>query len=159
MKAFELNTVYTREMKDISFDLVPTETLIKLFTDGRHASHVLEKWCTSFFDCLIPDNSKNHDFIDTRTQRTVEAKTFTPKGGCKFMPSRMLGQGRVFIEEEAHAVVKSNIYCIADIIDMPVVRFIFIEGTELLKQYPSCKVTPSKRNDLFDMFTLPAIDI
>jgi len=71
----------------------------------------------------------------------------------------MLGQGRVFIEEEAHAVVKSNIYCIADIIDMPVVRFIFIEGKELLERYPSCKVKISERNDLFDMVTLPSIDI
>ena len=37
-------------MKNISFDNVPSNSLIELFKDGRHASHILELWIVNNFE-------------------------------------------------------------------------------------------------------------
>ena len=59
----------------------------------------------------------------------MEAKNFT-KNGAKFMPSRMLGVGRKYIEEEAHNIR-------------------FVKGSELLKEYPKAIIPFKKREEFF----------
>ena len=78
----------------------------------------------------------------------MEAKNFT-KNGAKFMPSRMLGVGRKYIEEEAHKVINSNIYVITDINDMPDIHIRFVKGSELLKEYPKAIIPFKKREEFF----------
>ena len=131
---YELNKTYSFMLDNISFDNVPNNLLIELFKDGRHASHILELWIVNNFDNISKYNTKDHDFIDDENN-FMEAKNFT-KNGAKFMPSRMLGVGRKYIEEEAHKVINSNIYVITDINDMPDIHIKFIKGSELLKKYP-----------------------
>ena len=144
---YELNKTYTFELFNIAFDIVPPDKLIELFKDGRHASHILELWVVEKFENIFPKNEKNHDFIDDHG-KFLEAKTFT-KNGCKFMPSRMIGVSRKLDLVEAHKVVKSNIYVLTDIIDMPTIRIRFVEGKDLLKNYSKCVIAKSKREVVF----------
>ena len=144
---YELNKTYEFEMKNISFDNVPLNSLIELFKDGRHASHILELWIVNNFDNISKYNTKDHDFIDDENN-FMEAKNFT-KNGAKFMPSRMLGVGRKYIEEEAHKVINSNIYVITDINDMPDIHIRFVKGSELLKEYPKAIIPFKKREEFF----------
>ena len=85
---------------------------------------------TNFVD-IKKHNVKDHDFIDNNNN-FMEAKNFT-KNGAKFMPSRMLGVGRKYIKEEADKVIKSNIYVITDINDMPKIKMRFVKGIDLLE--------------------------
>ena len=144
---YELDKTYEFEMKNISFDNVPSNSLIELFKDGRHASHILELWIVNNFDNISKYNTKDHDFIDDENN-FMEAKNFT-KNGAKFMPSRMLGVGRKYIEEEAHKVINSNIYVITDINDMPDIHIRFVKGSELLKEYPKAIIPFKKREEFF----------
>ena len=144
---YELNKTYSFMLDNISFDNVPNNLLIELFKVGRHASHILELWIVNNFDNISKYNTKDHDFIDDENN-FMEAKNFT-KNGAKFMPSRMLGVGRKYIEEEAHKVINSNIYVITDINDMPDIHIKFIKGSELLKKYPKAIIPFKKREEFF----------
>ena len=144
---YELNKTYEFEMKNISFDNVPSISLIELFKDGRHASHILELWIVNNFENISKHNTKDHDFIDD-DGNLMEGKNFT-KNGAKFMPSRMLGVGRKYIKEEAHEVADSNIYVITDITSMPKIRMKFILGSKLNKMYPNSKIPFRKREEFF----------
>ena len=144
---YELNKTYSFMLDNISFDNVPNNLLIELFKDGRHASHILELWIVNNFDNISKYNTKDHDFIYDKNN-FMEAKNFT-KNGAKFMPSRMLGVGRKYIEEEAHKVINSNIYVITDINDMPDIHIRFVKGSELLKEYPKAIIPFKKREEFF----------
>ena len=132
---YELNKTFEFNLTNISFDNIPSDKLVKLFTDGRHASHILELWVeTNFID-------NNNNFM--------EAKNFT-KNGAKFMPSRMLGVGRKYIKEEADKVIKSNIYVITDINDMPKIKMRFVKGIDLLEKYPNAIIPFKLRDEFFN---------
>ena len=145
---YKLNKTFEFNLTNISFDNIPSDKLIKLFTDGRHASHILELWIETNFVGVKKHNVKDHDFIDD-SNNFMEAKNFT-KNGAKFMPSRMLGVGRKYIEEEAHKVIKSNIYVITDINDMPKIKMKFIKGIDLLKKYPNAIIPFKLRDEFFN---------
>lgn len=148
MYKYELNKIFKFTLKNISFDNIPTHKLIKLFKDGRHASHVLELWIETNFEDIKKIDVKNHDFIDSK-DNYMEAKNFT-KNGAKFMPSRMLGVGRKYIKEEADKVIKSNIYVITDINDMPTIKIKFVKGDDLLKKYPKAVIPFKLRDEFFN---------
>ena len=147
MYKYELNKIFKDTLENIAFANIPTDKLIKLFKDGRHASHILELWIEENFEGIKKIDVKNHDFIDGKGNY-MEAKNFT-KNGAKFMPSRMLGVGRKYIKEEADKVIKSNIYVITDINDMPTVRIKFVKGNDLLKKYPKAVIPFKKRDEFF----------
>ena len=144
---YELNKTYTFELSNIAFDIVPPDKLNELFKDGRHASHILELWVVEKFKNIHPKNEKNHDFIDD-CANYLEAKCFT-RNGCKFMPSRMIGVSRKLDLVEAHEVVKSNIYVLMNICDMPTIRIRFVKGKDLLKKYPKCVIAKSKSEEVY----------
>ena len=131
-----------------AFDNIPSDKLVKLFTDGRHASHILELWVETNFVDIKKYNVKDHDFIDNNNN-FMEAKNFT-KNGAKFMPSRMLGVGRKYIKEEADKVIKSNIYVITDINDMPKIKMRFVKGIDLLEKYPNAIIPFKLRDEFFN---------
>ena len=145
---YKLNKLYTFKINNISFGNVPKKALKKLFTDGRHASHIIELWIETNFADITKKNEKDHDFIDNNNNY-IEAKNFT-KNGAKFMPSRMIGVGRKYCKEETDKVVKSNIYVITDINDMPTIRMKFVKGTNLLKEYPKSVIPFKKREEFFN---------
>tara|TARA_B100000287_G_scaffold390175_1_gene400809 strand:- start:127 stop:576 length:450 start_codon:yes stop_codon:yes gene_type:complete len=148
MYKYELNKIFKVTLKNISFDNIPTHKLIKLFKDGRHASHILELWIETNFEGIKKIDVKNHDFVNGKDDY-MEAKNFT-KHGAKFMPSRMLGVGRKYIKEEADKVIKSNIYIITDINDMPTIRVKFVKGANLLKKYPKAIIPFKLRDEFFN---------
>ena len=145
---YELNKTFEFNLTNISFDNIPSDKLIKLFTDGRHASHILELWVETNFIDKKKHNVKDHDFIDNNNN-FMEAKNFT-KNGAKFMPSRMLGVGRKYIKEEADKVIKSNIYVITDINDMPKIKMRFVKGIDLLEKYPNAIIPFKLRDEFFN---------
>jgi len=147
MYKYELNKIFEKSFKTISFDNIPEEELTDLFKDGRHASHVIELWISHNFEGIKKHNVKNHDFIDGNNN-FIEAKNFT-KNGARFYPSRMIGQNRKYNKEEADKVIKSQIYVIIDINDMPFVRMKFIKGTDLLKKFPKSVIPFKKRDEFF----------
>ena len=147
MYKYELNKIFKVTLKNISFDNIPTHKLIKLFKDGRHASHVLELWIETNFEGIKKIDVKDHDFTDGE-DNYMEAKNFT-KHGADFNPSRMKGVGRKYIKEEADKVIKSNIYVIIDINDMPTITLKFVEGSKLLEKYPNGKIPLKLRDEFF----------
>jgi hypothetical protein len=65
------------------------------------------------------------------------------------MPSKMLGIGRTFDEDEARSHAEELVYIIHDIIDFPKVRVVFKKGSELTRDFPKCSIPKGKREVLF----------
>ena len=97
----ELNKTFIHDIIDVSFDNLPKEQIYEIFKDGRPFSHFIERWLPEQNYPLVHIlGCKDHDFTDLNYPVTrYDEKTFT-KGGCKFCPSNMIGQGRKFDEEK-----------------------------------------------------------
>ena len=117
------------------------EELIELFRDGRVASFFFERQIPHWFPELtfIPGDKKGYDHIDEQGNK-YDAKGLT-KGGCKFMPSSMLGTGRKFDAESAHAHADEISYIIHDIREFPSINLIFKKGSDLTKEFPNCSIS------------------
>lgn len=147
-KKVELNETFSFNVDDISFGSIPKEVIYELFTDGRHAAAFLEEQLTHWFPELTRiKGNKDHDHVDA-VGKKYDAKNFT-KGGLKFMPSSQLGSGRKFNQTAAHSKANELIYICCDIIEFPKVRVRFVPGSELVKEYPKCKIPKSKREVFF----------
>ena len=65
------------------------------------------------------------------------------------MPSNQIGAGRKFDSVVAYQKANKLVYICCDIVDFPKVKVVFKDGKDLVKSYPSCKVSKNKRELLF----------
>jgi len=145
----EVNKTYKFEIENYSFGNLTLKELNRLFEDGRFASPFLEIHLTKWFDELIHiTGNKGHDHVG-KNGKLYDAKNFT-KNGLKFKPSNMLGQGRTFDPEVAHKKANKLIYICCDIVDFPKIRVKFVEGSELVKQYPRCEISIKNREAFYE---------
>ena len=148
MNNIVIDKVYNFEVKNFEFGGLSRDACIEIFKDGRVASHFLERQLTLWFPKLTHiKGCKDHDHVDTDGVK-YDAKNFT-KGGLSFMPSNQMGAGRKFNESVAHEKAEKLIFICCDIVDFPSVRVKFANGTELAKQYPTCKIKKSDREEFF----------
>lgn len=138
---------YIYEVENISFGTLTQEELSEMFTDGRLVSHFLERQLTKWFPKLTFVDARGYDHVDTEGNK-YDQKCFT-KGGLTFAPSNMLGKGRKIIEEEAHEHAKDITYICCDVVDFPIVKVKFAKGSDLIVDYPKCKIPFSKRKEFF----------
>mgnify|MGYP000604137351 CR=1 FL=1 len=94
------NTTYTHIIENFSFDNVPQSGIIDIFKDGRAFSHFIEPWLAINYPLIHITGCKKYDHTDINDENIkYDQKTFTKKGGCNFMPSNMIGEGRKFNKE------------------------------------------------------------
>jgi len=135
-------------LTNVGFDFLSEAAVHAIFKDGRAFSHFIEPWLaarnwtdqetgTDFQLTHIP-GCKKHDFEVTQGDQTIlyDEKTFTA-GGCKFMPSGMIGKGRKFDAAEFQEKVKTMNYVIVDNTEFPKITVKFARGEELARQYPN----------------------
>ena len=145
----KLNKTYEFDLSNtISFGDISEKRLYEFFKDGRNASFMLEEQLTHWFPELTRvEGNKDHDHISENGVK-YDAKNFT-KYGLNFMPSNQIGAGRKFDSVIAYQKANKLVYICCDIVDFPKVKVIFKDGKDLVKSYPNCKVSKSKREMLF----------
>lgn len=142
------NKNYYIDLTDqVSFADIDKEILYELFKDGRNASFMLEIYLTTKFPLTLVKGNKDHDHIDINGNK-YDAKNFT-KHGLKFMPSNQIGSGRCFDQTKAHDKANNLTYICCDIVDFPKIIIRFIDGCDLIKEYPKCIVPFNSRGKLF----------
>ena len=147
--------IYTFDFTDqISFANIPREVLYKLFTDGRFASEPLSHFFDLTFDDLTYVDEKGYDFVHPQFP-FIEQKQIT-KGGLKFCPSNMIGQGRSVQSDVVSEHIKNLDlhYLIPNIIDFPLIRVILLPGLELLEKCSTASCSFSK-NDAIERLMKP----
>lgn len=143
----ELDKVYQFEVK-VNFGDLPIEVINEIYQNGSAASKPLEHLMEQWFPELTYVNQKGYDFIHENGER-YEQKCFTKRGAI-YRPSNMIGQGRIFCEEVFQKHASELIYILPDIVDFPKVNILFKKGSDLLKSFPSGKISLSKRESLFN---------
>ena len=131
-----------------SFGDLPQDLINTMYQDGRVASKFLENILPYWFTDLEFVDKKGYDHVNKVTGRKLDAKCFT-KGGLGFAPSSMLGAGRKINIEEAHAHANTIDYIVCDVIEFPKVVVRFVKGSDLVNDYPKCRVTYKKREQFF----------
>lgn len=131
-----------------AFGDLPNSVIVEILKDGRLASHFLERQLEVWFPELTFVNAKGYDHTCKNSDVLYDQKCFT-KGGLTFAPSKMLGAGRKIDLNEAHSHANTIDYIACDIVDFPKVRVRFVKGSDLVKNYPSCKVKYGQREDFF----------
>jgi hypothetical protein len=149
MRTFEYNRIYNFDLTGkVQFGALPLPLLHKLFKDGRVASkfleHHLPEWFTEFkfVDC------KGYDHVRESDGLRIDLKGFTARGAC-YAPSEMLGKGRKIDLDQVHAHAQEIDYVFSDITEFPVVRLVFKRGQDLVREFPSTKIKPNQRDQLF----------
>jgi hypothetical protein len=145
------NEIYLFDLSGtFTFGDIPEKKLVEILKDGRVASHLLEAQLEIWFSELrhIP-GCKSHDHVNKYNGKKYDAKNFTKKNGCKFMPSSMIGTGRSFDPEVFIEKANGLYYIICDIIDFPRVRVKCMAGKDLLAAYPNGRISKTKREILF----------
>jgi len=134
----QYNTTFTHVIEDFSFGNLPKQTLIKTFKDGRAFSHLIEPWLEVNYPILkYIDGCKEYDYIDIHDENIkYDQKTFTCRG-CKFVPSNMLGQGRMFDKNIFEEKAKKLIYIIVSNVNFPEIKIKFVKGVDLIVAYPT----------------------
>ncbi len=151
MASITLNKVNKHTLSDISFDILPESIVSEIYRDGRVFSHFIERWAPLNYPLDWVAGCKKYDFKDRNNENIIyDEKTFT-KGGCRFMPSNMIGQGRKFDEEVFLEKAKSLIYMIVDNNDFPIIRIKFVNGSELAAMYPKGSIPYNDRNKFFEI--------
>jgi len=150
MNSIVLNKVYKFDLTgSFSFGNIPIAKLAELFQNGSTVSSPMEEQLVHWFPELTRVyGCDDHDHVDT-TGVKYDAKNFT-KYGLKFMPSNQMGTGRKFNESVAHKKAKELIYICCDVVDFPIIRVKFAKGSEMIKDYPKCKITKKKREEFFN---------
>ena len=146
MATVNLTETVTHEIPGISFGDLTSEELISTFKDGRVASWFIEQILPYWYPELTRvTGQKDHDHIDTQG-RLYDQKTFTARGvNCQ--PSNQIGKGRQFVEELAYEKANKLIYIITDVNDFPKVHVRFVEGKDIIKDYPELKVKFTQREE------------
>lgn len=133
----ELNNTFSHVISGYGFGGLPIEQVDEIYKDGRVFSHFIEHWLEKKYPLIRVIGCKDHDFTDTVNKDILfDEKTFT-KGGCKFMPSSMIGTGRVFNKEKFLEKADKLIYCIVSNVHFPNIKIKFVHGNELIKKYPN----------------------
>jgi len=136
----------------LSFGNLSEGIVREIFADGRVASHFLERQLPVWFPELeFVSGCKDHDHtrVDDISVK-FDQKCFT-KGGCRFMPSSMIGAGRKFNETKFLEKAKALTYIVCDITSLPFVQVIFKDGANLASEYPKGVITPNEKERLFDV--------
>ena len=147
----ELNKTFIHDISDVSFGNLPKEMIFEIFKDGRPFSHFIERWLPEQNYPLVHiSGCKDHDFTDLNYPVTrYDEKTFT-KGGCRFCPSNMIGQGRKFDEEKFREKTVKLIFCIVSNVAFPRIKVRFVRGSELIKLYPRGEIPLKDHVKFFD---------
>ncbi len=152
MHSIEFDRVYAFDLSGTcSFGTLPDSIIMEILKDGRAASHFLEPQLEAWFPELRHvKGCKGYDHVK-RVDENIkfDAKNFTQAGGCKFMPSGMIGTGRKFDEEVFLFKTEKMNYIICDIVDFPKVSVVFKRGQELANHYPNGIISKTKRGELF----------
>lgn len=141
-----LNQNYVFEVSYSFGDLSPEE-ITDVISDGRVASHLLERQLVKWFPDLVHVDKKGYDHVDSTGQK-YDQKCWT-KRGLGFAPASMSGKGRFLVQEEAHEHAKDIIYICCDVTELPKVTVQFKHGADLIKKYPKCKVKKSEKSSFF----------
>jgi hypothetical protein len=157
MNKIKFDTIYKFDLSGtFSFGSLNKEQLKEIYKDGRVASHLLEPQLVNWFpEIRHVKGCKDHDHVDRIDENIkYDAKNFTKAGGCKFLPSNMIGVGRKFDQEQFLFKTQKMNYIICDIIDFPEIKVIFKKGSQLADKYRNGCIPKSKREELFGEQTL-----
>jgi hypothetical protein len=132
----ELNKTFIHTLTNYGFDCLPSEMVTKIFKDARVFSHFIEPWLAANYPIVHVTGCKKFDHVDAHDATIqYDEKTFT-LGGCKLMPSNMIGQGRKFDPEVFAEKAKKLIYIIVSNIAFPLIKVRFMRGSDLIVTYP-----------------------
>ena len=146
----ELNKTFSHDINNVSFGSLLHEDVVAIYKDGRVFSHFIEKWLEQNYALKHVKGCGPYDFVDESYPDTLyDEKTFT-KGGCKFMPSSMIGTGRTFDKEIFIEKTSKLIFCIVSNINFQRIRVKFVRGTDLLVLYPTGKIPSKDHCKFFD---------
>jgi hypothetical protein len=141
MPSIQLNTTFTHTLTNIGFDSLSPDQIKTIFQDGRPFSHFIEPWLAANYPLKHITGCGPHDHIDANEPTiTYDQKTFTAKG-CKFMPSNMIGEGRIFNQSIFEEKAKKLIYIIVSNVAFPLIKVRFVRGSHLLLNYPHGKIS------------------
>ena len=145
------NTTYTHTLEEFSFGNLTKEKIIETYKDGRAFSYFIEPWLAINYPLIHIKGCKNHDHVDINDKNIkYDQKTFTKSGGCKFMPSNMIGEGRIFNKEIFEEKAKKLIYIIVSNINFPEIKSKFVRGIDLIIDYPDGKIPLKDFNKFFN---------
>ena len=145
-----LNHTFVHEIRDYSFGNLPADVCQEIYKDGRPFSHFIEQFIAYNYPLNHVPGCKSYDFTDRNAPTILyDEKTYT-KRGCKFCPSNMLGQGRVFNQEEFEIHCKKLIFCIVSNIDFPTIKIRFVRGEELILEYPNANIPLNDHEKFFN---------
>jgi len=146
----EKNKTYEFSLKgQVSFGSVSENRVYELLQDGRLASFFLEEQLQHWFPELTRiEGNKDHDHVDL-LENKYDAKNFTKASGLSFKPSNQMGAGRKFVAEVAHEKALNLCYICCDIVEFPRVRVKFVDGADLINEYPKCEIPKGHREVLF----------
>lgn len=137
MSTYKLLKTYTFQLTNIGFDSLAPIVLESIFKDGRAFSHLIEPWIANKFNLIHEKGCKHFDFKDGNNPEVlIDEKTFTNRG-LSFSPSNMKGQGRTFNREIFEKKTNSLVFCCVSNINFPEIKVKFIQGKDLLQQYPN----------------------
>ena len=133
-----------------TFPGLSPEEVCEIFHDGRQFAAFIERWLPKAFPELSHVNGcKDHDHVNVSDETIkYDQKTFT-KGGCKYMPSSMIGTGRQFDEAAFQEQANKLIYIIVSNIDFPEIEVRFVCGTDLLITHPKGTIPLKDRVKFF----------
>lgn len=141
--SIELNKTFIHVIEEYGFGNLPEQAIIDILKDGRVFSHFIEKWLAENYTLNHVKGCKPYDHTDSNDENIkYDQKTFTA-GGCKFMPSNMIGTGRAFNKEEFEKKAKELIYIIVSNVSFPEIKIKFVKGVDLIVTYPKGSI-PSK---------------
>ena len=145
----EYGKTYTNVIDGFGFGNLQSSTIIEIYKDGRPFSHFIEPWLAINYPSLVHvKGCKKYDHTDIADENIkYDQKTFT-SGGCKFMPSNMIGEGRTFNKEIFEEKAKKLIYIIVSNCNFPEIKIKFVRGIDLIIDYPK-GVIPLKDLDKF----------
>ena len=145
----KLNKTFSHTLSGYGFGGLSVEKVNEIYKDGRVFSHFIEHWLEQNYPMVHVGGCKDHDFTDTVNKEIIfDEKTFT-KGGCKFMPSSMIGSGRTFDKEKFLEKADRLIYCIVSNIYFPDIKIKFVPGHELIKKYPNGTIHVNEHDTFF----------
>ena len=132
----QLNKTFTHSIINYTFGNLPEVICKEILKDGRAFSYFIEKWIEHNYPLIHICGCKEYDFTDENFPEILyDEKTFT-KGGCRYMPSSMIGTGRSFNKEAFEEKSKKLIFCIVSNVNFPEIKIKFIKGINLLELYP-----------------------
>ena len=150
MSNYQLLKTYTFQLSNIGFDSLTPCILESIFKDGRAFSHLIEPWLANKFNLIHEKGCKHFDFKDANNHEIlIDEKTFT-HNGLSFTPSNMKGQGRTFDREIFEKKTNNLVFCCVSNINFPEIKVKFIDGKDLLTQYPKGSIPLKDFTKFFD---------